>query len=73
MVIMIVSNFYLCFFLAVLADANFPSASVSKEGPQLVRADGMSLLKYLMNRVCVQHGTQCVHTCISFFNVGLIQ
>ena len=24
----------------VLADANFPSASIAKQGPELVRADG---------------------------------
>lgn len=31
-----------CFLLTcvVLADANFPSASIAKHGPELVRADG---------------------------------
>ena len=27
-------------FCLVLADANFPSSSVAKQGPELVRADG---------------------------------
>lgn len=27
-------------FRVVLADANFPSASVCKHGPELIRADG---------------------------------
>ena len=29
-------------FATVLADINFPSASICKEGPELVRADGKS-------------------------------
>ena len=31
---------------AVLADANFPSASVTRHGPELVRADGVSWTPY---------------------------
>lgn len=37
--------------LTVLADANFPSASICKHGPEIVRADG---------KINTQHHSWCV-------------
>ena len=35
----------------VLADANFPSASVCKSGPELIRADGESIRQSLQSSI----------------------
>lgn len=43
------------FFLTVLADANFPSASICKHGPEHVRADGKTTV-----HVC--YGNQTLFT-----------
>ena len=46
----------------VLADANFPSASIAKHGPELIRADGMSMNIGCVSPLVLQHRSWYSHS-----------
>ena len=50
-------SYGLVFFVAVLADANFPTASVCSSGPEMVRADGETFVIYYLLTFLQQHSS----------------
>ena len=61
-----------CLFFVVLADANFPTSSICREGPKEVRADGHSIPALLeailqlmpLDTYCWSPVTTCLNICV---------